>query len=58
MLSIPENTTTLLPCGDWIQYKDEKYFKIINKVGSIEDAENACKIEDKASTLLFIHSKH
>jgi hypothetical protein len=27
------------PCGDWETYKDEKCFKVLDKVGTEEEAE-------------------
>ncbi len=36
------------PCGDWEPYKDEKCFKIFDKVGlqSYEDAEKTCQQQE------------
>jgi hypothetical protein len=45
------------PCGDWDPYKDEKCFKILEKVGNEEVAENTCKQEESSANLITIHSK-
>ncbi len=46
------------PCGDWEPYKDEKCFKIFDKVGfqNYEDAEKTCLQQENSSTLVSIHS--
>jgi len=45
------------PCGDWEPYKEEKCFKIFNKVGlqSYEDAEKTCQQQENGSSLITIH---
>jgi uncharacterized protein involved in tolerance to divalent cations len=44
-------------CGDWEPYKDDKCFKIIDKVTSQDDAEKACTLLGNSSTLITIHSE-
>jgi hypothetical protein len=38
------------PCGDWEPYKEEKCFKIFDKVGlqTYEDAEKTCHQQDNS----------
>jgi hypothetical protein len=45
-----------LPCGDWEPYKEEKCFKIFDKVGlqTYEDAEKTCHQQDNSSRLISI----
>ncbi len=45
------------PCGDWETYKDEKCFKVLDKVGTEEEAEKICSQQENNSTLITIHSK-
>ncbi len=43
-------------CGDWASYKDEKCFKVFDKVGlqTHDEAEKIC--QEEKSNLLSIHS--
>jgi hypothetical protein len=45
------------PCGDWEPYKDEKCFKVFDKVGSEEEAEKSCSQQENSATLVTVHSK-
>jgi hypothetical protein len=44
------------PCGDWEPYKEEKCFKIFDKVGlqTYEDAEKTCHQQDNSSSSSLI----
>ncbi len=44
------------PCGDWEPYKEEKCFKIFDKVGlqTYEDAEKTCHQQEHDSSLITI----
>jgi hypothetical protein len=45
------------PCGDWEPYKEEKCFKIFDKVGlqTYEDAKKTCNQQENGSSLITIH---
>jgi hypothetical protein len=45
------------PCGDWEPYKDEKCFKVFDKLGTEDEAEKICNQQENNSTLVTIHSK-
>jgi hypothetical protein len=46
-------------CGDWEPYKEDKYFKIIEKAGlqSYEDSEKTCQQQENSSSLISIRFK-
>ena len=44
-------------CGDWIQYKDNKCFKVLEKKSTEDEAIAYCKQSDQKSSLVSIHSK-
>jgi len=45
------------PCGDWEPYKDEKCFKVLDKVGTEEEVVKICSQQENRLTLITIHSK-
>ena len=44
-------------CGDWIQYKENKCFKVLKKKSTEDEAIAYCKQLDQKSTLVTINSK-
>jgi hypothetical protein len=54
--TLDESMAADSPCGDWEPYKEEKCFKIFDKVGlqTYEDAEKACHQQENSSSLISI----
>lgn len=44
-------------CNDWVQFKDKKCFKVVEKVVNQNDALKECSSMDKNSSLVKIHSQ-
>ena len=44
------------PCGDWIQYKDEKCVQVYHDMLSYDEAVKACHLASVDSSLLSIRS--